>query len=409
MGNSYAAKPRRGRPFPCRRADEEGHGGGRQRGGGDRFLSFLGDRLSDAGTPRNGRCERKVPTAVGEIAALVPRGRLGPFGERAIGRHGRRADGLDWETGRLCSQGMSASGISQCLSAKPCVEVSERLVLAIAKGSHGEPERFNSRALPRRPFVCLDGTWLPVRSRYEGGDRHEKECVMVALGVAKTGNKEVLGFWMEPSESSAEWEKCLRNLKERGIGNPLMFVTDGLQGMKEAIKRVFPDSLHQRCPVHVGRNMSSGARKGPAGDIGRLQGSAFGRIGSRSQGSVGPVRGQAGRDAPAVQGTPLRAGAVPLLRVPKADREGFARIQRGGGLPRLLEEEAQAQAGDAFDQERLLPHIRRGREARPIQALQGDSGLRRAIRRRAEAGWHVEAEGVKRCGEAEGASSWRYT
>lgn len=48
----------------------------------------------------------------------------------------------------------------------------------------------------------------------------------------------------------------------------------------------------------------------------------------------------------------------------------------GKGLPRLLEEEAQAQAGNAFDQERLLPHIRRCREVQPIQALQGDSGLR---------------------------------
>ena len=48
----------------------------------------------------------------------------------------------------------------------------------------------------------------------------------------------------------------------------------------------------------------------------------------------------------------------------------------GEGLPRLLEEEAQAQAGHAFDQERLLPHIRRSGEVQPIQAFQGDGGLR---------------------------------
>ncbi len=228
----------------------------------DQFLSFLEDCLSDAESHRNGHYERKVLTTVGEMAARVPRDRLGLFEERVIGRYRRRIDELDAEIGRPCSQGMSASDISQYLSSTSGVEVSERLVLAVVKGSYGEAERFNSRALPRCPLVYLDGTWLPVRRKYEGGpDRYERECVMVALGVTESGRKEVLGFWMVPGESSSEWGRCLESLRERGIGNPLLFVTDGLQGMPEAVRRVFPGSLHQRCLVHVGRNMSSGARK----------------------------------------------------------------------------------------------------------------------------------------------------
>lgn len=261
MDNSNVTKPAGEGLSPAielmRRATEEAVNEAME----DQFLSFLEDCLSDAETPRNGHYERKVLTTVGEITVRVPRDRLGLFRERVIGRYRRRIDGLDWEIGRLYSQGMSASDISQYLSAKSGVEVSEKLVLAIVKGSYGEAEKFNSRALPRCPFVYLDGTWLPVRRRYEGGDRYEKECVMVALGVTESGRKEVLGFWMVPEESSAAWEKCLRSLRERGVGDPLLFVTDGLQGMPEAIRRAFPDSPHQRCLVHVGRNMSSGARK----------------------------------------------------------------------------------------------------------------------------------------------------
>lgn len=49
--------------------------------------------------------------------------------------------------------------------------------------------------------------------------------------------------------------------RKGGIGEPMMLIADGPQGMPEAIRRVFPGSSRQRCPVRVGRNMSSGARR----------------------------------------------------------------------------------------------------------------------------------------------------
>lgn len=84
---------------------------------------------------------------------------------------------------------------------------------------------------------------------------------MVALGITKQGRKEVLGFWILANESSSGWEGWLKSLRERVVGSPKFFVTDGPQGMLEAISRVFPGALHQRCLVHIGRNMSSGARR----------------------------------------------------------------------------------------------------------------------------------------------------
>lgn len=137
MDNSNAAKPAGEGLSPAielmRRATEEAVNEAME----DQFLSFLEDCLSDAETPRNGHYERKVLTTIGEITARVPRDRPGPFGERAMGRHRRRIDGLDREIGRLHSQGMPASDTSQYLSAKTGADVSERLVPAIAKGSCG--------------------------------------------------------------------------------------------------------------------------------------------------------------------------------------------------------------------------------------------------------------------------------
>ena len=157
---------------------------------------------------------------------------------------------------------MTATEISGFLSSGPGVEASEKLVLTIVKGIYGETEKFNSRPVPECPIVFLDGTWLPIRRRHSGGpDRHEKECAMVALGITKQGRKEVLGFWISANESSSGWEGCLKSLRERGVGSHWLFVTDGLQGMPEAISRVFPGALHQRCLVNIGRNMSRGARR----------------------------------------------------------------------------------------------------------------------------------------------------
>lgn len=92
---------------------------------------------------------------------------------------------------------------------------------AIVKGSYGEAERFNFRKLPKCAFVYLDGTWLPVRRRYgDGPDRYEKGCVMVALGITESGRKEVLGFWIGPSESAEGWENALKASGKGGSASP---------------------------------------------------------------------------------------------------------------------------------------------------------------------------------------------
>lgn len=227
----------------------------------DSFESFFEDCLGGEASPRNGYYERTVLTTVGALNVRVPRDRLNLFEERILGKYRRRIDDFDAEVCRLYAQGMTCADIAELIEARTGSGVSERLVLAIVQGSYGQAEKFNSRALPRCPIVYLDGTWLPVRRSYEGGDRYEKECVMIALGITGQGRKEVLGFWIMPGESSAKWADCLRGMKARGLGDPLLFVTDGLQGMPEAIEEVFPGAKRQRCLVHIGRNMSSGARR----------------------------------------------------------------------------------------------------------------------------------------------------
>ena len=116
--------------------------------------------------------------------------------------------------------------------------------------------------LPDCPFIFLDGTWINLKRAYtEGRANVQGECAMVALGYTNDGKKRVLSFSVTPNEGASAWEKVLGDLKERRCRNPLMFITDGLQDMTEAIARVFPKARHQRCIVHVSRNLLNMCRK----------------------------------------------------------------------------------------------------------------------------------------------------
>ena len=112
------------------------------------------------------------------------------------------------------------------------------------------------------PIVYLDGTWLKLKRIYADGSASvENECVLVALGIKSDGRKAVLGFRVLSSEGSGVWKDFLEDLRRRGCRNPAIFVTDGLNEMDDAIARVFPKARHQRCIVHLCRNICKEVRK----------------------------------------------------------------------------------------------------------------------------------------------------
>src|SRR5699024_4478717 len=80
------------------------------------------------------------------------------------------------------------------------------------------------------------------------------------IGIAEEGTKEVLDFTIVPTESAHGWEELMHRLQERGVSNVLLFVSDGLTGMTDAIHRVYPNAKHQVCCVHISRNIVSKVR-----------------------------------------------------------------------------------------------------------------------------------------------------
>ena len=83
-----------------------------------------------------------------------------------------------------------------------------------------------------------------------------KKAVYVALGIDIEGNKEILDFWIGDSESSSFWYGVLEELKLRGVKDIIYLCSDGVAGFKELLEQSFPKSIHQRCIVHIIRNLT---------------------------------------------------------------------------------------------------------------------------------------------------------
>ena len=74
-----------------------------------------------------------------------------------------------------------------------------------------------------------------------------------------------LGCWIQDTEGAKFWQKVLADLRNRGVKDVLVACCDGLTGLPDAIRAVFPDTVVQTCVVHVIRNamrfVSYGDRK----------------------------------------------------------------------------------------------------------------------------------------------------
>lgn len=217
---------------------------------------------------RNGYYYRHLKTNYGMIEVKIPRDRLNLFKTQMLKPYKQVTDDMDYVVQSLYFKGLSQNEVVDYVTNAMHVELSRETVGMIVKKLMHTAEVFRTRNLPRCSIVYLDGTYVPLKRKYSDGRCYvEKECIEVAIGVTETGHREVLGFYPVPNEGAESWKYCLDDMKSRGIGDPKLFITDGLNGLGDAIKMSFPNSKHQRCVVHIQRNVMIGVRYGDRKEI----------------------------------------------------------------------------------------------------------------------------------------------
>jgi putative transposase len=99
-------------------------------------------------------------------------------------------------------------------------------------------------------YLYLDGSFFKMHAKAKA------EPVLAAWGIDTDGHAVFLGLGPGSTESAGAWGSFLDDLKDRGLRSPLLVVSDGGKGLCSAIETSFPAALHQRCTVHVCRNLA---------------------------------------------------------------------------------------------------------------------------------------------------------
>ena len=206
----------------------------------------------NSGNSRNGSSTKKVKSeSLGDMVLSIPRDRNSTFEPQLIPKHHRMSAKIEETIIGMYSRGMSTRDIGDQIRELYGVEVSESTVSAVTNRILDHIKEWQFRTLESVYFVCwMDG--IQFKIRYNG--KVINKCIYLVIGLKKDGKKEVLGMWINETESASFWMSVLTDLKARGVQDILIACTDNLNGFNRAIAEVFPKTITQLCVVHQIRN-----------------------------------------------------------------------------------------------------------------------------------------------------------
>jgi putative transposase len=200
---------------------------------------------------RNGYSSKNVRSSFGDVDLDIPRDRNAEFEPKIIKKYETVCTELDKKVISLYAKGMSTSDIQAEIEDLYGITISPSMVSRITDKVMEGAVEWQNRALDKiYPIVYLDAMYFKVRSN----GRIINKAVYICLGYNMQGYKEILGSWVDEAEGAKFWLKICTDLKNRGVKEILIACMDGLKGLPEAIKTVFPSVNIQTCIVHQIRN-----------------------------------------------------------------------------------------------------------------------------------------------------------
>lgn len=200
---------------------------------------------------RNGTTPKTPKTTMGPVGINSPRDRDGSFEPQIIPKRTKDVSAIEGKVLSMYARGMSQRDISKTIEEIYGFEVSHQVISDITDTILPEVEEWRNKPLKQcYPFLFVDCMYVTVRSEYES----KEEAVYVILGYDLEGHKEVLGLWMDVSESKNYWMQVFDEIKKRGVEDVFFISMDGVSGLEDGARAIFPGVIVQRCIVHLIRN-----------------------------------------------------------------------------------------------------------------------------------------------------------
>lgn len=223
--------------------------------------AFLGRRRyqrrsdeSAAGSRNGWQPPATIKTTMGPIEIQRPKLRDTDqrFCSRLFGKEVTRTNALEVLVISGWVRGLSDRDIEAALAEVlgPEAGLSRSTVSRICQRIRGEFAEWQTRDLSdvELDYLFLDG------SHFKMHPGAPAEPVLCAWGIDRDGKPVFVGLQAAAAESTDAWDDFLTDLKARGLGPPLLGISDGAGGLISAFEVHFPTSLRQRCVIHRLRN-----------------------------------------------------------------------------------------------------------------------------------------------------------
>lgn len=212
------------------------------------------ERSENRATQRNGTRPRTLSTTAGDLDLKIPKLREGSFFPSLLERRRRVDQALFAVVMEAYVQGVSTRKVDDLVRALGADSgISKSEVSRICANLDQDVAEFRERRLDDTsyPYVFVDATYCKARV----GRRVMSQAIVIAVGVAADGRRQVLGFQVGDTESEPFWTEFFRDLKGRGLTGVQLVISDAHAGLIRAIEVAFQGAAWQRCRVHFMRNV----------------------------------------------------------------------------------------------------------------------------------------------------------
>jgi len=207
-----------------------------------------GERVEDRKGSSAGTYDRTIYTSMGPLHLKIPRVRDIAWHPSFLIPRQKTSPELAETIVTNYIDGMSTGNIVNMLERVYGIKLSRGTVSNLNKRFYARVEEWRTRSIDgdKWTFLHVDAAYVHCRR----SKKVESVPFFTAVGRDEQGQWDVLGLKDGTVEDLDNWKDFLLHLKERGLSNVDMIIGDGKEGLLEAVKQVYPESVFQVCVVH---------------------------------------------------------------------------------------------------------------------------------------------------------------